>query len=81
VTVAEAMTAAEARFEARRQLAGLVLAPLAFVVLLVSPLPLDRPAHALAAVAAATVILASSLPSSDVAGTHPPSPGHRYRSC
>ncbi|MBC8073405.1 MAG: DASS family sodium-coupled anion symporter [Deltaproteobacteria bacterium] len=57
MTVAEAMTAAEARFEARRQLAGLVLAPLAFVALLVSPLPLDRPAHALAAVAAATVIL------------------------
>ncbi len=57
MTLAEATTEAEARFEARRKLVGIVAAPLTFVALLVAPLPLERPAHALAAVAAATVIL------------------------
>jgi len=58
VDVAEAISAAEARFEARRRVVGLVLAPLVFTLLLVLPLPsLSRPAHALAAIAAAVVIL------------------------
>jgi sodium-dependent dicarboxylate transporter 2/3/5 len=58
VDVAEAISAAEARFEARRRVVGLVLAPLVFGLLLVLPLSsLSRPAHALAAVAAAVVIL------------------------
>ncbi|HET6582564.1 MAG TPA: DASS family sodium-coupled anion symporter [Nannocystaceae bacterium] len=56
--VAEAISAAEARFEARRRVVGLVLAPIVFTLLLVLPLPsLSRPAHALAAVAAAVVVL------------------------
>jgi len=58
VEVAEAISAAEARFEARRRVVGLVLAPLAFAVLLAMPMPsLTSQAHALAAVAAAVVIL------------------------
>jgi sodium-dependent dicarboxylate transporter 2/3/5 len=58
VDVAEAISAAEARFEARRRVVGLALAPIVFSVLLVLPLPsLSRPAHALAAIAAAIVVL------------------------
>ena len=58
VDVAEAISAAEAKFEARRRVVGLALAPIVFGVLLVLPLPsLSRPAHALAAIAAAVVVL------------------------
>lgn len=47
----------EARFDARRRRVGLILAPLAFVALLAAPMPgLSPQAHALAAVAALTVI-------------------------
>lgn len=50
-------TAAEATFEAARRRLGAWLAPLAFVGLLVAPIDLPGPAHRLAAVMAATVIL------------------------
>jgi sodium-dependent dicarboxylate transporter 2/3/5 len=58
VTVHEAMTDAEAAFERRRRAVGRVLAPALFVGLWLLPMPgLGAPAHALAAVAAATVAL------------------------
>jgi sodium-dependent dicarboxylate transporter 2/3/5 len=54
----EAISAAEAKFEARRRRVGLALAPVVFAVLLLLPLPsLARPAHTLAAIAAAVVVL------------------------
>ena len=43
--------------EALRRRGGLVLAPLAFAVVLAAPLALDAPAHRLAAVVALTVVL------------------------
>lgn len=48
---------AEVTFDRHRRRAGLVLAPVVFVTLLVSPLPLPPDAHALAAIAALTVLL------------------------
>ena len=52
------MTEAEARFDRRRRAVGRVLAPALFVALWLAPLPgLSPSAHALAAVAAATVAL------------------------
>ncbi|PRY02485.1 SLC13 family permease [Allonocardiopsis opalescens] len=51
-----AMTAAEARFERRRQLTGLVAGPLAAVLLLVLPLDLPWNQQALAAVFVFTVV-------------------------
>jgi sodium-dependent dicarboxylate transporter 2/3/5 len=58
VSLAEAISEAEARFEARRRSVGLVLAPALFGLLWFLPMPsLSPQAHALAAVAAATVVL------------------------
>lgn len=58
MTLREAMTEAEARFDRRRRAVGRVLAPALFVALWLAPLPgLSPSAHALAAVAAATVAL------------------------
>ncbi len=54
----EQITEGEARFERWRRIAGLVLAPAVFVLLLLLPLPALKPeAHRLAAVMAAVVIL------------------------
>ncbi|HEV2881964.1 MAG TPA: DASS family sodium-coupled anion symporter [Pyrinomonadaceae bacterium] len=56
--VVEQITEGEARFERVRRIAGLVLAPAVFVLLLLLPLPALKPeAHHLAAVMAAVVIL------------------------
>ncbi len=56
--LAEAISDAEARFEARRRTVGLVAAPALLIGLLLLPMPgLSAQAHALAAVAAATVTL------------------------
>jgi sodium-dependent dicarboxylate transporter 2/3/5 len=58
VSLAEAISDAEARFEARRRAIGFVLAPTLLVGLWLLPMPsLSPQAHALAAVAAATVTL------------------------
>lgn len=58
MSLAEAISEAEARFEARRRSVGLVLAPALFAFLWFLPMPsLSPQAHALAAVAAATVVL------------------------
>lgn len=58
MAVGEALSEGEQRFDARRKRAGLVLAPLTFVGLWLAPLPgLSSEAHALAAVAAVTVVL------------------------
>jgi solute carrier family 13 (sodium-dependent dicarboxylate transporter), member 2/3/5 len=56
-TTAPLISEGEARFERLRRRVGIVLAPLAFAVLLVAPLPLSTEAHRLAAVASAIVIL------------------------
>jgi sodium-dependent dicarboxylate transporter 2/3/5 len=54
----EQITEAEARFERWRRLAGLLVAPVVFTLLLVLPLPALKPeAHRLAAVMAAVVVL------------------------
>ncbi|HYG08733.1 MAG TPA: DASS family sodium-coupled anion symporter, partial [Pyrinomonadaceae bacterium] len=54
----EQITEREARFERARRMAGLVLAPAVFILLLLLPLPALKPeAHRLAAVMAAVVIL------------------------
>ncbi|HEY9403808.1 MAG TPA: DASS family sodium-coupled anion symporter [Pyrinomonadaceae bacterium] len=54
----EQITEGEARFERVRRIAGLVLAPTVFILLLLLPLPALKPeAHRLAAVMAAVVIL------------------------
>ena len=55
--VRELVSAAEARFELLRRRSGLVLAPLVFAVLWWLPLSLERPAHRLAAVLGAVVVL------------------------
>ena len=58
VEAVEQISPAEARFERWRRAAGFVLAPLAFAVLMLLPLPGLKPeAHRLAAVMAAVVIL------------------------
>jgi len=53
----EVLSPGEQRFEQVRKRIGLVLAPLAFAVLLLSPLPLNPQAHRLAAIMAGVVIL------------------------
>ncbi|MFO1094854.1 MAG: SLC13 family permease, partial [Planctomycetaceae bacterium] len=53
----EALSPLELAFERWRMRAGAVLAPLAFVVVLFSPLDLDAPQHRLAAVMSAVVVL------------------------
>jgi sodium-dependent dicarboxylate transporter 2/3/5 len=55
--VEAALSEAEARFDAIRKRVGLMVAPVVFVGLLWAPLDLPAPAHALAAVAAMTVVL------------------------
>jgi sodium-dependent dicarboxylate transporter 2/3/5 len=47
----------EVRVERARRTAGFVLAPLVFVALLVAPLGIEAPAHRLAAIVAAVVVL------------------------
>ncbi|HLL15429.1 MAG TPA: DASS family sodium-coupled anion symporter [Pyrinomonadaceae bacterium] len=69
----EQITEGEARFERVRRVAGLVLAPTVFILLLVLPMPALKPeAHRLAAVMAAVVILwvteALPLPATALAG-------------
>jgi solute carrier family 13 (sodium-dependent dicarboxylate transporter), member 2/3/5 len=54
---AERLSEVEERVERVRRTAGLFLAPLAFAALLVAPLPLAAPAHRLAAILAAVVVL------------------------
>ncbi len=54
----EQITDAEARFERARRVAGFILAPVVFALLLVLPLPALKPeAHRLAAVMAAVVVM------------------------
>lgn len=55
--VREVISAAEARFELWRRRSGLVLAPLVFVLLWLAPLRVAPPAHRLAAVLGAVVVL------------------------
>src|SRR5918998_4147442 len=58
VEAVEEITEGEARFERVRRVAGLLLAPAVFIVLLLLPLPALKPeAHRLAAVMAAVVVL------------------------
>lgn len=58
MSVAEAISDAEARFDARRRSIGRIATPVVFVALLLLPMPgLTPAAHRLAAVAAATVLL------------------------
>ena len=51
------ISAAEERFERGRRTAGYVLAPAVFALVWVWPLAIDRPAHRLAAIVAAVVVL------------------------
>lgn len=53
----ERLSEGEEKFERIRRRAGAVLAPLVLIALLVAPLPLDGPAHRLAAVMATVVVL------------------------
>jgi sodium-dependent dicarboxylate transporter 2/3/5 len=55
--LANAVGAGESRFELIRRRSGMVLAPLAFAVVWLAPLQLEPPAHRLAAVLAAVVLL------------------------
>ena len=57
VDAVETYSPAEEQFNARRRTAGLFLAPLVFLVLLLAPLPLPAPAHRLAAILAMMVVL------------------------
>jgi sodium-dependent dicarboxylate transporter 2/3/5 len=53
----EAYSPAEEQFNRRRRTAGLVLAPLTLVVMLLAPLPLPAPAHRMGAILAMVVVL------------------------
>jgi sodium-dependent dicarboxylate transporter 2/3/5 len=53
----ETYSPAEELFNARRRVVGWVLGPAIFLVLLVAPLPVPRPAHNLAAVMAMVIVL------------------------
>jgi sodium-dependent dicarboxylate transporter 2/3/5 len=55
--VKAAVSEAEARFDAMRKRVGLVASPFVFLAMWFAPLDLPYPAHALAAVAATTVVL------------------------
>ena len=55
--VTAALSEAEAAFDRQRRRVGLVLSPVVFLALLWAPLPLGQQAHALAAIAALTVLL------------------------
>ncbi len=52
----EVLTPAEERFEKARQTIGLVLGPVAFLIMYFAPLPLERNQHTLAAILAFTII-------------------------
>ena len=56
IEAVETYSPAEEQFNARRRTAGLFLGPLALVVLLAAPLPIDGPAHRLAAILAMMVV-------------------------
>jgi sodium-dependent dicarboxylate transporter 2/3/5 len=53
----EKLSAAEERFERLRRTLGFVLAPAAFVFVWVYPFALERPAHRMAAIVAAVIVL------------------------
>ena len=55
--VTAALSEAEAEFDRKRRRVGLILSPIVFVALFWAPLPLSPEAHALAAIAALTVVL------------------------
>src|SRR3712207_841975 len=52
----EVLTPAEERFERARQTTGLILGPIAFLIMYLLPLPLDRSQHTLAAILTFTII-------------------------
>jgi sodium-dependent dicarboxylate transporter 2/3/5 len=52
----EVLTPAEERFERARQTTGLILGPIAFLIMYFLPLPLDRSQHTLAAILTFTII-------------------------
>jgi hypothetical protein len=52
----EVLTPAEERFEVVRQTIGLILGPIAFLIMYFLPLPLDRSQHTLAAILTFTII-------------------------
>lgn len=52
----ETYSPAEEQFNARRRTVGLVLGPLALIVLLIAPLPIPLPAHRLAAILALVIV-------------------------
>ena len=54
--VIETYSPAEERFNARRRMVGLVVGPLAFLLLLVAPLPVPAPAHRLAGILALVIV-------------------------
>lgn len=54
--VIETYSPAEERFNARRRMVGLVVGPLAFLLLLVVPLPVPAPAHRLAGILALVIV-------------------------
>ncbi len=56
-TPAERISEGEERFERARRTAGFVLAPLVFTALLAAPLGVEAPAHRLAAIAGAVIVL------------------------
>jgi sodium-dependent dicarboxylate transporter 2/3/5 len=57
IEAVEAYSPSEERFNRRRRTAGLALAPAAFVLFLLLPLPLAVPAHRMAAIMALVVVL------------------------
>src|SRR3712207_9399378 len=52
----EVLTPAEERFEKARQTIGLVLGPVAFLIMYFAPLPLERDQHTLAAILVFTIV-------------------------
>lgn len=56
IEAVETYSPAEEQFNARRRSVGLVLGPVALLTLLIAPLPLDAPAHRLAAILAMMVV-------------------------
>jgi sodium-dependent dicarboxylate transporter 2/3/5 len=52
----ESYSPAEEQFNSRRRTAGLFIGPIAFLILLIAPLPLPAPAHRLAAILAMVVV-------------------------
>jgi sodium-dependent dicarboxylate transporter 2/3/5 len=57
VGASEAYSPAEELFNRRRRTIGLIAGPLVLIVLLLAPLPIQRPAHTLAAILAMMVVL------------------------